>query len=108
MNFKALLAFIVLEDGRLKTRHENYPDHEKRILARAVKLSEEVGELADAVLGFNAMQRADKAKKDKSNLSDEFADVIITTLLLALAMKVDIQKALEKKIEKINARYQKS
>ncbi len=52
------------------------------------------------------MQRKQKLKNlDKENLHGEFADVIITTLLLAKAMNIDIEKALEKKIEKINKRY---
>jgi len=44
--------------------------------------------------------------RDKESLSEEFADVVITTLLLAKAMNVDVEKALEKKAEKINERYE--
>ncbi len=107
MDLKDLLDFISLEDQRLKTSHEIYPDQEKRILARTVKLSEEVGELCDEVLSFNAMQRKDKQKDyDGKNLPNEIADVLIVTLLLAKAMNVDIEKALENKIEKINKRYE--
>lgn len=106
MDFRELLQFIELEDKRLKKTHENYDDQEKRILARTVKLSEEVGELCDEVLSFNAMQRKDKQKDyDGENLPNEIADVLIVVLLLAKAMDVDIKKALENKIEKINKRY---
>lgn len=53
------------------------------------------------------MQRKQKLDNhNKDNLSEEFADVIITTLLLAKAMNVDIEKALERKIEKVNKRYE--
>lgn len=53
------------------------------------------------------MQRKQKFDKfDKDNLLEEFADVIMTTLLLAKSMNIDIEKALEKKIEKINKRYE--
>ena len=44
---------------------------------------------------------------DSGNLSHEFADVAITTLLLAKSMDVDIEKALEQKMERINQRYEK-
>jgi NTP pyrophosphatase (non-canonical NTP hydrolase) len=65
-----------------------------------------LGELCDEVLSFNSLQRKDKLEKhDASNLPGEFADVVITTLLLAEVMKVDIEKALKVKIKKINARY---
>ena len=49
-----------------------------------------------------------EVKFKKENLPDEFADVLITTLLLAQEMNVDIEKALEDKIKKIDKRYEKS
>ncbi len=108
MDLKELLQFITIEDERLKKYYGNYPDQEKRILARTVKLSEELGELCDEILSFNAMQRKDKMENyDGENLSEEFADVLITTLLLAKAIDVDIEEALKKKITKINKRYEK-
>ncbi len=108
MKFEDLHIFIRTEDKRLRDRFGNYPDEEKRILARTVKLTEELGELCDEVLSYNSMQRAEKLEEaDAENLPDEFADVIITTLLLAEAMGVDIEQALESKIEKINKRYEK-
>jgi NTP pyrophosphatase (non-canonical NTP hydrolase) len=108
MRFEQLLEFIKKEDRRLKDNFENYSDEGKRALARTVKLSEELGELCDEVLGHNLMQRPEKlAKREVGNLSDEFADVIITALLLAETMGVDIEKALANKIEKIDKRYEK-
>jgi NTP pyrophosphatase (non-canonical NTP hydrolase) len=81
-------------------------DEGKCILARTVKLTEELGELCDEVLSHSSMQRKDKLDKhSQEDLMDEFADVVITTFLLAEIMKVDIGKALEKKIDKIDERY---
>jgi NTP pyrophosphatase (non-canonical NTP hydrolase) len=108
MQLKDLTKFIKKEDKRLREYYGNYKDEEKRILARTVKLTEELGELCDEVLSFNSMQRKEKLDKHNiNNLSDEFADVIITTLLLAEVMDVDIEKALKGKIEKIDKRYKK-
>jgi len=45
------------------------------------------------------------SKKDKENLEKEFADVIITTLLLAKSIDIDVAKAIENKIIEINKRY---
>lgn len=42
--------------------------------------------------------------KWKDDLGDEFADVILCTLLLAKSMDIDINIALEKKLEKIKER----
>lgn len=108
MQLEDLKKFIKKEDQRLRKYYGDYKDEEKRILARTVKLTEELGELCDEVLSCNSMQRKDKlAKHEENNLSEEFADVLITTLLLAEAMEVDIGKALREKIKKINKRYKK-
>lgn len=107
MELKELLKFIEIEHERLKKYYGGYDDQEKRILARTVKLTEELGELCNGVLAHNSLQRKQKLDNyDKENLPEEFADVIISTLLLAKAMNVDIEKALEKKTEKINKRYE--
>ncbi len=75
------------------------------VLARMVKLTEEVGELADEVLSSQGDQRTEKlAEKGDDALGNEVADVIITVLLLAAALKVDVPSALMKKIEKIRTR----
>lgn len=108
MQLKDLQKFITKEDQRLREYYGNQEDKEKYILARTVKLTEELGELCDEVLSYTSTQRKDKLDKhDTNNLSDEFADVVITTLLLAEIMNIDIEKALEQKIEKIDKRYEK-
>ncbi len=108
MEFKELLKFINLEDKRIINKFgKNTPTQKERILARTVKLTEELGELCNEVLSFNKDQREEKLDNyDEDNLPNELADVIITTLLLAKTMEVDIEKALIKKIEKINKRYE--
>lgn len=105
MELKDLLNFIKIEDERLQKRFV-YDDKEKRILARTVKIAEEVGELCDEVLAFNSLQRKEKLDgHGQENLSEEFADVLFTTLLLARSMNIDIEKAIEAKMDKINKRY---
>lgn len=107
MEFKELMDFIDLEDKRLIKYLPKLSDNEE-ILARMVKIGEEFGELCDEVLAFIGSQRKEKMNNyDNDNLAKEFADVIITTLLLSKTMKIDIKKALVEKIEKINMRYQK-
>ena len=79
------------------------PTETENILARNVKLTEEVWELSSEVLKkFYA--RPEKVF-DEENLTLEFADVIFTTLLLAKTLDIDINKALTKKLEKINQRW---
>lgn len=103
---KELTGFIQKEDQRLREKYSNYPDEEKRVLSRTVKLTEELGELCNEVLASQSQQRQEKlAQHQEDNLSEEFADVLITTLLLANCLGVDIEEALARKIAKIEKRY---
>ncbi|OGG41699.1 hypothetical protein A3A21_03775 [Candidatus Jorgensenbacteria bacterium RIFCSPLOWO2_01_FULL_45_25b] len=106
MEFSELLSFIKIQSERLKRRY-GYDDEEKRVLARTVKLSEEVGELCDAVLSLQKLQRQEKLDEETSeHIAEEVADVLITTLLIAESLRVNIENALFKKIEKINKRFE--
>lgn len=104
MEFEQLLRFIETENKRLSLRFNL--DAERGVLARTVKLGEEVGELCAEVLAHQSMQRKEKlGNSTNDTLSEEFADVLITTLLVANSLNVDVKEALRKKMEKINTRY---
>ncbi|MGH3867613.1 MAG: MazG nucleotide pyrophosphohydrolase domain-containing protein [Pseudonocardiaceae bacterium] len=76
------------------------------VLAQAVKLAEEVGELQAEVLGHAGYQRATKDQSfTTESLSSELADVMICVAILARSHDIDLSKALASKIEKIDARY---
>ena len=105
MDFKELQATVAYFDEYLTKKYPLSTQREK-IYARTVKITEEMGELCNEVLAYNGDQRADKLdENNKEKLMDEFADVILTTLILARSMNVSIEEALEKKIEKIKARF---
>jgi NTP pyrophosphatase (non-canonical NTP hydrolase) len=98
-----LIDFIRSEDERLRNHYKL--DKDKTILARTVKLMEELGELCNDVLAHSSLQRKEKLDTlDKENLSKEFADVIIVLLLLAHVMGVDIFEGLGNAIKKVKAR----
>ncbi len=108
MDLQELIEFIDKENIRLKDHyHDHDTEKEKLILYRAVKLGEEFGELCNEILITNSSQRKEKMVNAKSNLEDEFADVLFTSLLLARLMDVDVEKSIRTKIEKINKRYEK-
>ncbi|MDC1205555.1 hypothetical protein N8083_01770 [Candidatus Pacebacteria bacterium] len=76
--------------------------HRERTFSRTVKLTEEVGELCEAVLAdANQQQRKNK----NFNLEEEIADVLITSLLIANHKNLDINQALTDKVEKIKKRF---
>jgi NTP pyrophosphatase (non-canonical NTP hydrolase) len=104
MKLRDLLQFIEVQDENLK-RYYSGLGQESLILARTVKLTEELGELCQEVLVHCFLQRKQKLEKfDKQKLPEEFADILITALLLAKSMDVDVEAALEKKIRKIERR----
>ncbi len=108
MEIKKLLKWIKKESERLKIVSGKYPDQEKEIFARTVKIGEEFGELCQEILFHTNLQGEHKKDKfEKNNLSEEFADVLISTFLLAQEMNIDIEKALEDKMKKIDKRYKK-
>ena len=104
MNLKALQEKVSLHGKRVSQYHLYTPE-EKEILTMTVKLNEEVGELCNDILSILRLQRRAKLEKfDKRNVYQEFADVILTTLQLASAAKVDIERAVMDKIKKIEER----
>ena len=93
---------------KLLLRHFPSDTPREEILIRLAKLTEEVGELADEVLSSLKHQRKEKLEqKTDDALASEFADVFITTSLLAEAMGVDISQALHNRLPKINERFEK-
>lgn len=104
MNLKNLQEKVNLH-LKNATRYHLYSPEEKEILTMTVKLNEEVGELCNDILSILRLQRRSKLEKfDKRNVYAEFADVILTTLQLASAAKVDIERAVNDKIKKIEQR----
>ncbi len=107
MDFIELEEFITNMDVKLKERRESLNQSEiEGIYARSLKVSEELWELNAEILCYFWDQRKDKVESfSKEKLEWEFADVIITTLLLAKSFDVDVKVSLAKKIQKIKWRW---
>ncbi len=96
--------FVATELERIRKRTEIY-DYREFTLAQMIKVSEEQGELADAILSMFSLQRKEKQEVfDTSNVKEEIADVIITAWLLAKSLDISVDQALEEKMEKIKKR----
>ena len=103
METKELMGFIKTEHNRL-LKYYNVDEKSQLKYPMTIKIMEELGELCDEILYADKLQRTDKLEKRQSKLDEEFADVILTTLLLAENMDVDVMAGLKKKIETIKAR----
>ena len=105
MDIKKLQKEIAEMNEKDRPKYKLYSQEEKEILTKTIKLTEEVGELANNILSVLRLQRKSKLEKfDKRNFYEEFADVIITTMQLANTAGVDIERAIGDKMEKIEKR----
>lgn len=105
MNLKKLQEKVKMNLRNIRPIYHLYTAEEKEILTLTVKLNEEVGELCNDILAILRLQRKSKLEKfDKRNMYEEFADVIITTLQLADAARVDTERAVNDKLKKIEKR----
>ena len=104
MDFEEMNGFLRQENERLLDSLPGLSE-DNIALAQSVKLSEEVGELGTAVLDAHQLQRPREETTDKE-LAMEIADVLITAMLLGETLGVDIEQALEQKMERIDTRYE--
>ncbi len=104
MQLQEINNFIEYENNRLE-KYYNKSSKEEITMAAGFKVVEEVGELFEQILSHKGYQRKDKLDKlDKEQIKKEFADVIITTLILAKRFNVDIEQAIKCKMEEIKSR----
>lgn len=108
MTIEELQKFIDEQDALFRSLRDKGQSEREHVFSRVIKMGEEYGELCDAVLGSVGFQRKDKlAEQKEMDLKDEFADVLITTFLLAKAMDIDIMQTLDHKIKKIREKHNK-
>lgn len=92
----------------LRIKFHSLTKKEKDILAKTVKLQEEVGELANDILSILSLQRKSKlAEFEKTNMYEEFADVILSVFMLANSVGVDMERAINHKYQKLIKNYVK-
>jgi len=108
MNLKSLQEKVKMLNEKTSPQYRLYSQKEKEILTKTVKLNEEVGELCNDILSILKLQRRAKLQKfDRRNMYEEFADVIITAMQLAITAGVDVERAVGDKLKKIEERISK-
>ncbi len=106
MLLSELQSILKKKEKELRVKFVSLTKKEKDILAKTVKLQEEVGELANDVLATLSLQRESKLRKfNKTNLYQEFADIIISLAALANILEVDLTRAVRSKLRKILKEY---
>ncbi len=102
MEMKELIATMKLINERINERNTDMK--ENLLLLKSMKLSEEVGELYNEILGHIGYIRKEK-HTSFDNLKDELADVVITVFIMAEELWVDMEEVLEHKLKTINSRF---
>lgn len=107
MTIDEIIIKLSAIEEMLKKKHPSLAsDDEKAVLARAVKLNEEVGELMEEVLLKYGYQRQDKIDNhDKDNTAKELGDVFNTLILLGISLDIDVKKAIEDRVEEMYHKY---
>lgn len=96
MDFKQLQAEVVANALAYQERYQVVIDEDFALL----KLCEEVGELAQAVLIARRKCRPEKylpAATAKANVAHELADIVGMALVAAHLLGIDLEEALQKK-----------
>ncbi len=105
MEIKELEKFAEAEIKELDRKYGVENDKEKDSWAYALKIGEELGELYDELLSHKGYQRKEKMKEfDKKEIEKEIADVLISTIILAKNLKIDINDLLEKRLLELHLR----
>ena len=110
MNYDEFIAFIDAQEALFKSLRRPDESHRESVLANTVKISEEFGELCDAILesfGDQRKGKMDEHEEGDDELRDELADVLITVFLLAKRLDINVMDALERKITKIHQKHNK-
>jgi NTP pyrophosphatase (non-canonical NTP hydrolase) len=97
MNLKTIVNFAKKEHKRLMNFY-HFTDKKQLKHPAVLKVVEEVGELSEAVLANDSIQRVKKLNHRKFNVGHEITDVILTLFILAANMDVDVEKELRKGI----------
>lgn len=106
MHLSEIQDFISSIHQKLVAQHGEQ-SQDRAVLMSMVKISEEVGELSEAILHSFGRQRAEKIDKlAAKDMSHEMADVILATCMLAQQLDIDITVALQEKMAKITTRFQ--
>jgi NTP pyrophosphatase (non-canonical NTP hydrolase) len=90
------------EVGQLDAYHGDVPAE-----VRLLKLTEEVGEVADAFIGMQGLNRRKGVCRTRDDLLDELADVIITAAVAMSGVTGDVDEArshLERRLTAVTER----
>lgn len=106
MNVSELQTFLTWCDHRVKVNYWEVPSQAEKVLGTLAKITEELGELAEQVMKRRGRQHKAKGKFEMEHLEDELADVILAATTLSVDLDFNLEKALQRKMEKVKKKLQ--
>lgn len=103
MNFQQLQKRVSIFNAMINQNHKE-KTYTERLLLKSLKISEEVWEFHNEILWEVWFSRVWK-EHSRDELEKECADVILSTLMVADDLWIDIEKVLEVKLQKIFERF---
>ncbi len=98
MTIEELLSFAKEEHQRLLRFYNLSP--EQLTYPNVLKVVEETGELCEALLSQQGIQRAEKLQNTDPEVAKELVDVLITLLVLSENLEVNVEEELKRGIER--------
>lgn len=106
MDFNKLQQEIEVLNNRICNYYKLAGGSSERENALMLKIGEEYGELCEAMLASNGMQREEKMVKINGNeVEHELADLIVASLTLAVDQGMDVEKMIKEKLALVRKRF---
>lgn len=97
------LDYVRKENNKLLT-HYGFNDKKEAVYPQMLKLMEEVGELSEAVLQNNRLQRSEKLNTKKTDIAKEIIDSMFVLFLIADSMDIDVVEEMKVKCKETEER----
>ena len=104
MHISDLQKFLTRVQTRLDAKFGKNESKELTVLSSMVKVTEETWELAEQIMLWRGRQRDEKWTFDMSAMEAEIADVVLATSLLADQLWIDLESALQTKMDHIKSK----
>lgn len=98
MTIQEFQLFMTSLRHAINTKHGEVSASEA-VMWCMIKLSEEVGELAEQVMKRRGRQDERKGAFEQDDLEGELADVMIATMMIPKVLGIDMTQVLEKKMK---------
>ena len=104
MDINDLLQFAKKKEVEIQRAFKSRLDDDTRILLQIAKLHEETSELTKEMLRDANFIRVEDKFNSKQRVEEELVDVIVTAMITAVVLDIDIEQVLKRRIPVLSKR----